>query len=474
LARDQLVIVVRDAEVSGRVVDVRIDGDRVVEVATRGRSRGDEVIDAAGGALLPGLHDHHMHVLALAAARRSIVCGPPAVSTPTELAASLAQADRDLGPGAWLRGVGYHESVAGDLDRDLLDAIVPTRPVRVQHRSGHGWILNSAALRAIGPPDDLLGIDLRGVERDHRGAPTGRLYGMDEWLAERVPHEPLDLASVGVELASYGVTGLTDATPTTEPARLDALAEATTSGALPQRVVVTGSVNLPIDAAPTLPRGPVKIVVADHALPSVDDLTTAIGTAHAVGRSVAVHCVTRVALLLALAAWDEVGARPGDRIEHGAVLPLEQAGRVAALGLTVITQPGFIALRGDTYLDDVDADDRAHLWRCGSLVAAGVAVAGSTDAPFGHPDPWRAIAAAVERRTPRGAVLGPGDCLAPLDALRLFLTPLERPGGVPRRVVVGARADLCLLVCPLAAALAAPSSQHVRLVLRAGAVIHRS
>jgi predicted amidohydrolase YtcJ len=467
------VIVVRDAEVSGRVVDVGLDADMVVEVTPRGRGRADEVIEASGGALLPGLHDHHTHILALAAARRSTGCGPPAVSNPAELAAALVHADGTLEPGPWLRGVGYHESVAGDLDRDGLDAIVPTRPVRVQHRSGHGWILNSAALRTIGPPSgDLRDIELQGIERDGAGVPTGRLYGLDEWLAARVPHEPLDLAAVGLELASYGVTGLTDATPATDPARLDALSEATASGALPQRVVVTGGVTLPDLAAPRLPRGPVKVVVADHALPAVDDLASAFRAAHARGRAVAVHCVTQVALLLALAAWDEVGARPGDRIEHGAVLPLEQASRVAAHGLTVVTQPGFVAERGDDYLDDVEPEDRPHLWRCGSLLAAGVAVAGSTDAPFGHPDPWRAIAAAVDRRTPRGEVLGRDDRLAPLDALQLFLTPLERPGGVPRRVVVGMPADLCLLDRPLTTALAAPSSRHVRLVLRGGAVIH--
>ena len=36
--------------------------------------------------------------------------------------------------GEWLRGTGYHESVAGELDRHALDRWVPARPVRVQHR----------------------------------------------------------------------------------------------------------------------------------------------------------------------------------------------------------------------------------------------------------------------------------------------------------------------------------------------------
>jgi predicted amidohydrolase YtcJ len=56
--------------------------------------------------------------------------------------------------------------------------------------------------------------------------------------------------------------------------------------------------------------------------------------------------------------------------------------------------------------------------------------------------------AAVTRRTAGGAVLGCGERLGPEEALALFLAPLERPGGTPRRVEAGAPADLCLLDVP--------------------------
>src|SRR5207302_3851661 len=175
---------------------------------------------------------------------------------------------------------------------------------------------------------------------------------------------------------------------------------------------------------------------------------------HGAGRSVAVHCVTRVALVLALAAWETAGVAPGDRVEHGAVVPPDLALRLAELGLTVVTQPGFVRARGDSYLVEVAAEDRPWLYPCASLLAAGVAVGGSTDAPFGDPDPWRSIAAAVDRRTAAGAVLGEGERLTPERALALFLSPLDDSGGPPRRVAPGAAADLCLLDRPLAQALA--------------------
>ncbi len=51
----------------------------------------------------------------------------------------------------------------------------------------------------------------------------------------------------------------------------------------------------------------------------------------------------------------------------------------------MVTQPGFIAVRGDDYYRDVDPDDLAHLYPFASLVAAGIRVHASSDAPFG---PW--------------------------------------------------------------------------------------
>ena len=86
---------------------------------------------------------------------------------------------------------------------------------------------------------------------------------------------------------------------------------------------------------------------------------------------------------------------------------------------------------------------------------------GSTDAPFGHPDPWRDVAAAVDRRTAGGEPLGVREAVSPERALALFLTPPDRPGGPPRRVEVGAPADVVLLDGPRSLVLEDPSSRHV-------------
>ena len=62
-------MLIQRAEVDGRVIDLRIQGGRVREMGSRLSVRsGERVLDARAWALVPGLHDHHIHLLALAAA----------------------------------------------------------------------------------------------------------------------------------------------------------------------------------------------------------------------------------------------------------------------------------------------------------------------------------------------------------------------------------------------------------------------
>jgi predicted amidohydrolase YtcJ len=347
--------------------------------------------------------------------------------------------------------VGYHESVAGPLDRWVLDEVEPRRPVRIQHRSGALWMVNSVGA-------DLLGLDTAiqdGIERTRDGRATGRLWRLDGWLRDRIGSEAVDLAAIGRLLAGFGITGVTDATPDLSD---DAVA-GLTAGCLPLDVQLLGARH----------GGPRKILLPDHDLPGFDVLVEQVQDARREQRAVAVHCVTREALVLTLTALDEVGSVPGDRIEHGAVVPPELVDQMRRLGVRVVTQPGFVADRGDDYLAEVEPDDRDHLYPYASLLAAGVLTVPSSDAPFGDPDPWRILAAARDRRTAEGQILGPHERVEAATALAGILSPLDDPGGTPRKVERGVPADLCLLHVPLAQALADPSHEHVRLTIKAGA-----
>ncbi|MGW0585486.1 amidohydrolase family protein, partial [Streptomyces sp. NPDC002920] len=100
-------MLIRGVEVAGRrgPVDVRIAEGVIVEIGPG--LGGPDGVDGRGGALLPGLHDHHIHLTALAAQAASVRVGPADVHG----RAGLAKALRAGQPGEWVRAVGYHESV---------------------------------------------------------------------------------------------------------------------------------------------------------------------------------------------------------------------------------------------------------------------------------------------------------------------------------------------------------------------------
>ncbi|UGQ13193.1 amidohydrolase family protein [Yinghuangia sp. ASG 101] len=407
-------------EVEGAgLVDVRLRDGRIVEIGAG--LRGAVAVDGRSGALLPGLHDHHIHLAALAAEAASVRVGPADVRDRAGFRAAL----RSGPPGEWVRATGYHESVAGDLDRWVLDALAGDRPVRVQHRTGALWVWNSAALHAAG---------LRG---------DGRFWREDTRLRDFVPPVRLDLAGVGRRAAELGVSGFTNADPHPREDLAALLA------VLPQHVVIMG------------PDAPAKLMLDDATLPTPDELAATIAALRP--QSVAVHCVTRVQLLVTLLALDDAGPVAGDRIEHGSVIPDETIAWVRRLGVTVVTQPHFPVERGREYARDVDPDDRPHLYRCRSLVAAGVPVAAGTDAPYGTSDPWAVMRAAVARDRE--------EALSPRAALGLFLGEPGAPAR-ERRVRVGEPADLCLVRTPLREALGELSGDLVRATFSGGRMIN--
>ncbi|ROZ98339.1 amidohydrolase [Gordonia sp. OPL2] len=462
----------------GEQTDIRCDGAVIVEVGPTLRPRHDEeVVDASGGWAMPGLHDHHIHLRSLAATLDSVHVGPPTVRRRTDLADLLREADLRAPSGQWLRGYGYHESVAGSLTRGDLDAMVPDRPLRIQHRSGALWMLNSVACRAVG----VESCTLPGVERSPDGTATGRLWRMDEWLGEVLPSTPPDLTTLSRAAAERGVTGFTDATPGMSQSSVDGLAQAVATGDIIQRVhcMADPDIAMPAFSVPTqsasscagtdrFSLGPRKILLDDDRLPTLPDLIERIRRSHAVGQPVAVHCVTRLQLIVTMTALDDAGVLDGDRIEHGAIAPTDCFEWLCRRRIIVVTQPNFPLERADQYDTDVPDEDRPDLWRLGSLLDAGIAVAAGTDAPFGRPDPWQAIAAAAQCHSGRDV----GETVSTTTALRLFWGAGDQPAA-PRRLEVGALADLTITRQTPAELADDPAAAEICATVVGGRVIHR-
>nr|WP_087574855.1 amidohydrolase family protein [Sphingomonas sp. CDS-1] len=452
-------LLVRNAVVDGRLTDIALRDGRIVAIATN--LRGEELFDARGGRVIPGLHDHHVHLMATAAMQDSVALdGCLDLASLTD---ALRQASARLPQGAWLRASGLSHAIGAMLDRRRLDSILSDRPLRVQHQTGSLWVLNGAAIDRIGGdgwPE--------GAERDAAGLLTGRLFRCDRWLGERIGRSLPDLARLGHVLASYGITGATDASVTTDPQSATALADAVRSRHLALRLTLMSGEALPMPEDGAYALGPVKILLDDDKLPSVDALSATIRRARDWGRSVAAHCVTAGELAVMLAALGEAGARAGDRIEHGSVIPREAIPVLKALRLTVVTQPAFIDSRGDRYLRTVDPEDQPDLYRCASLMAAGVPVAGSSDGPYGDLDPWLAMRTAMSRRTQSGAALLKQERISAASALNLYLAPPQAAGGAPRRLTLGQPGDLCVLVPDGEGDLARPDRRNVAATIMDG------
>jgi predicted amidohydrolase YtcJ len=431
------MLIQRATTLDGAAVDVRLRA-QIEEVGDQlTPHRGEAVFDAAGGTVLPGLHDHHVHLYSAAAAEDSVQVGPPQVRDRDELTHALATAQ--VGSDGWIRAVGYHDSVGGPLDRTLLDAVSPPVPVRVQHRSGVLWILNSAALSRVGLADH----------------PDGRLRSADPNWSDALGRRETNLAPISRRLARYGVTGVTDATPDLAVSDIVTLTELHRRGTLLQHVHCLA---------------PGKRILHDDRL-DLDALAEWIAERHRAGGLVAIHCVTAPQLVVTMAALRQAGARPGDRIEHAAVVPPDFLAELAALGVIVVTQPNFVAERGDQYLADVPVGEHDQLWRVASLLRAGVPVALSTDMPFGGDDPWAAMRAAVHRTTPSGHILNGDERVTARTALTLFLGRAAEPTR-SRTVEPGQPGDLCILSGPPHTALAELDAEVVAATIVSGEVVH--
>ena len=429
------MLIQRAVLLDGTATDIRVD-ERIVDLGDLQPHNGEQVLDAAGRTVIPGLHDHHVHLWSAAAALTSARVGPAEVRGRDDLARALA--DAAVGSDGWIRAVGYHEAIAGPLDRDVLDEVSPLVPVRIQHRSGVLWTLNSAGLARVGLTDH----------------PDGRLRSADRSWSDTLQRNQSGLGDISRRLCEYGVTGVTDATPDLEVVDIVKLVQAHRHGELRQRIHCLA---------------PGKQILHDADL-DLDELTAWIADRHATDEApVAVHCVTAAQLVVTLSALRDAGTHPQDRIEHAAVVPDGSVAEIADLGVTVVTQPNFVAERGDQYLADIPEVEHHELWRVASLRSAGVKLALSTDMPFGDGDPWASMRAAVRRTTTSGEVLGADECVSAREALTMFFGTSSQPTDA-RAVAPGQPGDLCVLAAPPAEVLSELDSAMVAATVVAGEV----
>ena len=368
-----------------------------------------------------GYCDDHLHLLACAAARRSL--DVEAATSIGGLLSLIRQGAREQaaggGPESWLRAWGYDDALLDERRHPTvaeLDAAAQGVPTVLHHITGHVALVNTAAGRALGLAGGEALVErqdvLAGVPRTDRSETvTG-------------------VAAVLEDLATAGITSCTDATHTNDLDALGLLADAAAAVPSVSITAMVGADRLEslggrgfgtaVQGAVAAKGGPgtVRIGHAKVMPPHDDDSAIAVlvAAARAHGFPVAIHVMdidTLDATLDALEAHPltapavesdrfepdriEPDRIEPDRIEHCALALPEQLDRIARLGVKVVTQPSFVTRRAQKYREQLSPTEQAWLWPLASLLRRGICVTLSSDAPTVPSDPAEWIEAATGR-----------------------------------------------------------------------------
>src|SRR3954468_8828725 len=157
-----------------------LDGERIAAVLDdpADAPAGARRVDLAGGCVVPGLVDAHVHFPSWALARRELrLFGCPSLEEALDL---VRRAAGGVPPGGWLRGRGWRDELWSEKPtRQAPHAVAPG--LRITLPAPHGpspW--GSAA--GVEGAEGALAVGRGVVEADGRGEPTGILREESAWL----------------------------------------------------------------------------------------------------------------------------------------------------------------------------------------------------------------------------------------------------------------------------------------------------
>ncbi|MEU6005502.1 amidohydrolase family protein [Streptomyces sp. NPDC047453] len=418
-----------------------------------------EVVDLSGKLLLPGFQDAHIH--AVYGGMELAECDLTGAVEVDEYLRRIREFADDHPESTWITGGGWSmESFEGGLpDRQLLDSVVPDRPVYLVNRDHHGAWANTRALELAGVTRDTPDPADGRIEREADGTPSGVLQeGATGLVARLVPAKTaadrLDgLLRAQRLLHSLGITGWQDALLgefNGQPDPSDAYLAAAREGTLTARVngalwwdrgrgpdqipelvsrraelnhgrFRAGSVKIMQDgiaenftAAMTSPYlDACGCATANSGLSFVDPvaLRSHVTELDALDFQVHFHALGDRAVREALDAIEAARAANGRRatrhhLAHLQVVHPDDIPRFAQLGAIANIQPLWAA--HEPQMDELTIpflgpERAAWQYPFGSLLRAGATLAAGSDWSVSSPDPLAGIHVAVNRMEPGAA-----------------------------------------------------------------------
>ena len=455
-----------------------IQGDRIIRVGSTSELRSAATattrsVDLGGRVVVPGFNDAHDHINP---ARPGIefATGPSPTPDPSfaQVAESLKAVAARAPAGTWLRtSVGERILTDPGARRAALDRMTPNHPVALQGWSGHGLILNSAALVLAGfsdsTPDPLGG----SLERSQ-----GRLTGLANEYANYALYQALTPGSDSAvragfearaaEAVRWGITSIqsmaTGLVPGTVARVLDSLELpirlriipvplTTSTGRVvaPWQVLKADGIKWILDGTPierlaafrkpyrdrpgwygrlNFPPDTLKAILGEALAAKIQPMI------HAVGDSAVGLVLSTMASLAPDSVWRAL--RP--RIEHGDGLLPEQFEKAKRLGVVIVQNPSHFAL-GPMAVARYGPARLRTLQPVKSLLSNGIMLALGSDGPV---NPFLNLMLAVFHPN------NPAEALTMEQAVRAYTlgsASAERRDRDKGRLIPGMLADLAVL-----------------------------
>ena len=454
---------------------IAIKGDRVVAVgdttaisALAGSST--RRIDAGGRAIIPGINDAHTHIAITPPFDHLTLPFDP---TRDQIGAAVRAQVASSAPGRLIQGeFGEAAWSNRDLSRATLDTWAPANPVLLTSFTGHGAILNSAALALVelnGKPPAIEG----GVFDD------GRLEEYAQYWANRRLAQITDPAEAtrlyrqyAGDARTFGITStqlLGDSLPPEDAARALVAAD------VPMRwryfrfpIGMNGQTLesrpiLPPQPSPTIDMRGMKWILDGTPIerwgfmraPYADAPTSGrldlsqqridqfVGWAYGSEDPLAVHAFGDAAIEAYVAAVErgglpEVWKEKRPRIEHADMLAPDLIPRVKKMNMLVVQNPTHFTFP-EIFLARYGKERVAWMQPMKSLVDAGIPLAIGSDGPM---NPFLNIMAAVTHPTNPKEALTREQAVTAYTAGAAFAEFREQDKG---QLAVGMLADLAVL-----------------------------
>ena len=468
-----------------------IAGDRIVAVGEPHgvfnlRGPDTRMVDLDGQTVVPGFVDAHAHVSKIGHLLTTLL-DLRSIDSLDALGARLRDRAATRPRDGWIQGRGYNEARFVERrgpTRHELDAVATDRPIVVTRTCAHIVVCNTFALERAGITRNTPPPPGGEIDREDDGAPSGvlRETAMGLVLAHVPPptaseYEAMVTAALRHQVA-LGITSTTDAG--VRPALLEVYRHLDAERRLACRVnvmaldAVDGVGRVPLPATPYLSDqlridtvkffadGGLSGATAALSMPyragdsrgvlrlDRDELYARARKAHHAGWRIATHAIGDEAIDHVLDAYQRLGSGPvRHRIEHfGLATPVQMA-RARQLGIMVAPQTIFIHEMGRNFRHYLPDALHRHVYPVRSMLAAGITVALSSDAPVVENDsPLAGMQSAVVRQDDEGERIAADEAISIEDALDAYtragavICGAERERGT---LTVGMQADMTVL-----------------------------